>query len=114
MDHSQILNVLVPTLAVLVGFALKRASWYPTKFIPIASFALAIILRFASGLGVTPAEGAVAVAGFNLGTLFLILRAVIDALIATGAQSAPKNIAEGLRLRKLKVIQGLPPGSTKP
>jgi len=100
MTQEQILNVLIPALAVMVGLFLKRAPWYNTKFIPIASFIVALISRFIEALvGQHAAPEGVAMAtlfAFSWGQLWIIVRAAIDALIATGVQSAPKNILEGL------------------
>jgi len=101
MSQDMILNILIPGIAVIVGLFLKRAPWYNTKFVPIASFVVALISRFIQELiGQPAAADEVALASlfaFSWGQLWIIVRAAIDAIIATGVQSAPKNILEGLK-----------------
>lgn len=75
------LNAFITAAAVLLGLLLKRWDGFETKFIPVASFVLAAIIRLAAGLGIEPAE-----AGLN-------------AVLATGIYSGGKNILEGVFVR---------------
>lgn len=66
--------------AIGLGFFLKAAPWYETKFIPIASFVLSLVIRLALGLGVE------------------VPTAALDATVSTGLFSGVKNILQGVSL----------------
>jgi len=101
VDVKELLNQLVPVVALVLGFYLKSRPWYNTKFIPLASFAVSLIIRLASGLGVEPASAhelqLASLFAFSWGSLWVVARALLDAFIATGVQSSVKNVAQGIQ-----------------
>lgn len=99
MSLDQILQIVVPAIAMVVGLFLKRAPWFNTKFIPVASVAVAVLIRFAMELGVPipSAKANASVLALNWGMLLVIVRSIVDALLATGAHSAIKNVSEGVK-----------------
>lgn len=69
---------LIRAIAIALGLVLKQATWYPTKFVPVASIVVSVVVRLATGLGIAVPDVAV------------------DATMATGAYSGVKNLVEGL------------------
>ena len=83
-------------LGNVLGFFLKKAAWYPTKFVPGAIFIVMALGRLLAGLGIeAQAADGVALAGF---AFWAILKAaLIDTLKAVALHSITKNGIEGMR-----------------
>ncbi len=70
---------LIRAACIAIGLVLKKVPWYPTKFVPIASIVVSVVLRLAAGLGI-PVEVI-----------------AVDASVATGVHSGVKNMAQGVQ-----------------
>lgn len=88
-------------LGNVIGFFLKKAAWYPTKFVPGAIFVVMALGRILAGLGIEPEPqsgldlDAVHYAGF---AFWAVLKAaLIDTLKAVALHSITKNGIEGLK-----------------
>ena len=89
-------NSLFFLLGNVAGFFLKKAPWYPTKFVPGAVFVFMALSRLLLGLGIEPAQGGeVALAGWA--GWALIKAALLDTLKAVALHSITKNSVEGLK-----------------
>lgn len=92
MDYSSFFFLI----GNVVGFFLKKAPWYPTKFVPGAIFVFMALSRLLLGLGIEPAQGAeVTLAGWA--GWALLKAALIDTLKAVACHSIAKNGVEGMK-----------------
>lgn len=69
---------LIRALAIALGLVLKQAKWYPTKFVPVASVVVSVVVRLAAGLGIE------------------VEAVSVDASVSTGVHSGVKNIVQGV------------------
>lgn len=75
----------------LIGLVLKRWAWYPTRYIPVALFAVNLLIQALRGSGVPVAPVAPAIAGL-WGSLWpVLLNAALDTLKAIGLYEAARN-----------------------
>jgi uncharacterized membrane protein YfbV (UPF0208 family) len=80
-------------VALLVGAYLKRKPDFAKKFIPIVTFVISLLTQIVAA---GTAEAGIfdgVVKGF--GNIFI--NALLQALLTTGAHSAGKNVAQGLK-----------------
>lgn len=87
-------------LGNVLGFVLKKAAWYPTKFVPGAIFVSMALGRLLLGLGIEPQAAAPelnAVHYAGIGFWVLLQTALVDTLKAVAFHSITKNSIQGMR-----------------